>query len=845
MTQIDNIEEQDRSKVVYGDNDKYYQKSPKELLEIFKQSIEKGYSSETAKELLDKKGFNELQEEEKETILEKIIEQFQDTLVRILLFAAFISFVIALTEKSEGISAYIEPFVILLILIANGAIGIIQDINADNALDALKKMQKCDCIVKRDGEYKKIESKYLVPGDIVRLTEGESVPADIQLLEINSITFQIDQSTLTGETEPKYKDTDPIKKDKIVIAEAHNTCFSTSGVTTGSAIGIVLYTGMDTKVGNMQDMIKEAKEKEEKTPLKIKIEEFGDYLTYIIGVICIVVWVINYKNFFDESHGTWFNGCIYYFKISVALAVAAIPEGLPAVITTCLALGTSRLSKHKAIVKKLPSIETLGCTSVICSDKTGTLTTNKMTVTKILVANSNNSFSTNDIYNIKGLSFNPSGEIENFNNNISSVLRQQNECAALNNNSKLYHDDTSDMYSIIGTPTEGALRVLVEKLSKYDSSFKGEQFNKKSPQPYNNYIYNNYEVVYTLEFDRKRKARSVIAIHKETKKAVLFIKGAVEYLIKSAKSIETVNGEVELSSNKKQELTNLITDNFMKKSLRTLALCVKTDLSLLDGIDIRNTKELNNFFKDENKIKEIENNSKLISVVGMLDPPRSEVHSAIGVCHKAGIRVLMITGDERETAKSIGVSIGLIDEESAEESTFYAADFFNNHSVTEQLDILKNRPKLIFSRSEPEHKMILIERLQKLNFIVAMTGDGTNDAAALAKSNIGIAMGIAGTEVTKSAADMVLADDNFATIVKAIEEGRSIYMNMKAFIRYLISSNIGEVVSIFISSMFGLPEAFTSIQLLWVNLVTDGPPATALSFNPTETDIMTKPPRGK
>lgn len=845
MSQTEDLQNQDRSKVVYKSDDKYYQKTPKELLNLFSQSISTGYSSNKAKELLDKKGFNELDEEEKESIMQKIIEQFEDTLVRILLFAAFISFIIALTEKSSGIAAYIEPFVILLILIANAAIGIVQDINADNALEALKKMQKCDCVVKRDGEYKKIESKHLVPGDIVRLTEGESVPADIQLLEINSITFQVDQSTLTGETEPKYKDTDPINKDQIVIAEAHNTCFSTTGITTGVAIGIVVYTGMDTKVGNMQDMIKQAKENEEKTPLKIKIEEFGDYLTYIIGIICVIVWVINYKNFFDESHGTWINGCIYYFKISVALAVAAIPEGLPAVITTCLALGTSRLSKHKAIVKKLPSIETLGCTSVICSDKTGTLTTNKMTVTKIFIADSNKNFSKNNIYNVNGLSFEPKGDIDNYDNKILSTLIEHNKSACINNNSKLYIDNTNNMHSIIGTPTEGALRVLVEKLSKYDPNYKGNYANDKNAQPYNNYIFDKFEIVYTLEFDRKRKARSIIAIDKETNKPVLFIKGAVEYLIKSVKSIQTTEGEKDLSDSNKQELTNIIKDNFMKNSLRTLALSIKTDLSFLKDIDIRNTKEMNNFFKDQNNIKILESNSKLISIVGMLDPPRPEVSSAIKVCHKAGIRVLMITGDERETAKSIGLNIGLIDEESAEECTFYASDFFKNYSEVEQLEILKKTPKIIFSRSEPKHKMLLIERLQKLKFIVAMTGDGTNDAAALAKSNIGIAMGIAGTEVTKSAAHMVLADDNFATIVKAVEEGRSIYMNMKAFIRYLISSNIGEVVSIFISSIFGLPEAFTSIQLLWVNLVTDGPPATALSFNPTETNIMTKPPRGK
>lgn len=830
---------------LYDRKEKYYMKTPKEILQVFNQSIETGYSKAKAEELSKTHGLNELDEEEKETIFEKIVEQFQDTLVRILLGAAVISFIIALTDKSEGFSAYVEPFVILLILIANAAIGIIQDLNADSAIEALKKMQECNSIVKRDGEFTIIDSKYLVPGDIVRLTEGEKVPADIQLLEINSINFQVDQSALTGETNPVYKDIEPIKQEKIEIAKMDNTAFSSSGVVLGSAIGIVISIGMNTEIGKIQDMITENKENEAKTPLKQKIEEFGDILTYLIGIICIVVWVINYKNFFDESHGTWINGCIYYFKISVALAVAAIPEGLPAVITTCLALGSTRLSRHKAIVKKLYSIETLGCTSVICSDKTGTLTTNNMTVTKVLALESS-TFSNNDVYTIKGSSFNPDGEIENFNSKIKNIITEQAACITLNNLSKLIYDDKGNKYTIIGTPTEGALRVLAEKLSQYDDSFKGNKASTKECNPYEKFISSNYEIVYTLDFDRKRKAKSVFAIDKKTNKPIVFIKGAVEYMIKKSKTILTANGEVNLNDTNKALLNEILMENFTTKSLRTLAICSKTDLSMLNGVDIRDQKAMNAFFSDYDKILELESEAKIISIVGMLDPPRPEVKAAIETCHKAGIRVLMITGDERETAKSIGLSIGLIDKEDAEESTFVALDFFKDErSVAERKEILKNRPKLIFSRSEPQHKQDLVDYLKELNLIVAMTGDGTNDAPALSKANIGIAMGIAGTEVTKSAAHMVLADDNFATIVKAVEEGRSIYMNMKAFIRYLISSNIGEVVSIFISSIFGLPEAFTSIQLLWVNLVTDGPPATALSFNPTEKDIMTKPPRGR
>lgn len=563
-------ENENHNKIILKKKEMFHKMHPADILKHFNQT-EKGYTQERAEELQKAHGLNELEEEEKESIFEKIIEQFQDNLVRILLFAACISFVIALTDGSEGISAYIEPLVILLILIANAAIGIIQDINADNAIDALKKDQQCNCLVFRNGELTKIDSKYLVPGDIVQLVEGEKVPADVQLIDIRSITFQVDQSTMTGETEPKYKDLDPVLKDEVEISQLHNTAFSSTGVTTGVAIGIVIYTGMNTQIGNVQKMVKEGKESEESSPLKKKIEEFGDYLTYIIGVICLVVWVINYKNFFDEVHGNWISGCIYYFKISVALAVAAIPEGLPAVITTCLALGTTRLSKHKAIIKKLHSIETLGCTSVICSDKTGTLTTNNMTITKCLIL-TEKAFTNKSIFNITGSSFNPQGEISNYTESIASQLKLHNECASINNLSKLTLDDKTNKYSVIGTPTEGALRVLVEKLSQYDKSYTAINHHIEA---YNKFLLDNYEIVYTLEFDRKRKSKSVIAIDKRTNKPILFIKGAVEYLIKKSKSIQTSIGELALNDQNKAQLSELITENFMKQSLRTLALSFK------------------------------------------------------------------------------------------------------------------------------------------------------------------------------------------------------------------------------------------------------------------------------
>lgn len=824
------------AKLLVSNTDKYWMKTPKEMYSIFNQS-DKGYSSSKAKELLEKHGLNELKEPEKESIWEKITEQFEDKLVRILLVAAVISFIIALTEKEEGISAYIEPIVILIILIVNAAISVIQDIKADNALEALKKLQQCETRVFRDGKLEIINAKYLVPGDLVELVEGEKVPADVRLLDIKTATFQIDQSTLTGEPEPIFKDAEPINQDTVELAVTSNHAFSSTGVAAGVAIGIVVYTGMNSEIGKIQEMCDEAEDEE--SSLQLKLKEFGDTLANIIFVICIVVWVVNYKNFFDEIHGTWFNGCIYYFKISVALAVAAIPEGLPAVITTCLALGSARLYKQNAIIKKLHSIETLGCTSVICSDKTGTLTTNNMTITKFLMFQEN-TVKNSQIFEVEGESYKPFGKVINYSDDFSEILKKQNHIACINNMSRLKKEN--DKYSIIGTPTEGALRVLVEKLAVHDDEFKSYKSKESTYQPYNDFIYQNYEIIYTLEFDRKRKAKSILALDKKTNKLVLFIKGAVEYMINNSKNILTTNNVKPLNDELKKEFAGYISENFMKKSLRTLALCYKTDLKELESMNYRDVKVLNEYFKDNDKILNTEKDCTLVSVVGMLDPPRPEVKDAILSCHLAGIRVYMITGDEKETARSIGCSIGIIDRENSNSCCFMTSEFFQK-SQQERLKILKESPKLVFARSEPAHKKMLVEELKSLNFIVAMTGDGVNDSPALRNSHIGIAMGIAGAEVTKEASHMVLADDNFATIVKAVEEGRSIYMNMKAFIRYMISSNIGEVVSIFISSIFGLPEAFTSIQLLWVNLVTDGPPATALSFNPTEKNIMKKPPR--
>jgi len=794
---------------------KFWQLSTEKLLSHFNQTLN-GYSSKQIDNLLEEHGKNELPEEEGESILEKIYEQFQDTLVRILLAAAVISFFLALTsDGNEGISAYIEPLVILLILIANATIGVWQDINADKAIEALKKLQASHCNVKRDGKISEIDSSDLVPGDIIVLNEGEKVPADARILEIITSNFEIDESNLTGEPLPVFKHSDVIIEKELNIKDQKNIAFSSTGVTIGHANAIVIHTGKNTQLGKIGKDVQESKENEDKSPLKLKLEEFGDYLTYIIGVICLVVWIINYKNFFDEIHGTFFNGMIYYFKISVALAVAAIPEGLPAVITTCLALGSRRMSANNAIVRKLDAIETLGCTSVICSDKTGTLTTNNMTVKNFMtIADETGK---QQEYKVEGVSFNPNGIInpleENAVNKLGN-LKALTLVGSLCNNSNIKYDENSQNYFVAGSPTEGAIKVLVEKFRASDNNLKDKQ-NKNDPQVYNNFINQKYEILHVLEFDRVRKSMSVIALDKQSNKPILLTKGALDFIIPKANKVILNNGkESPLTEDLKQNIL-MTNKSYMGKSYRTLGFFIRNDLSeVLNKADLSDKKFFKNLFKDTAKFAEFEKDLIFVGIVGMMDPPRPEVKLAIETCSSAQIRVIMITGDDKNTAEAIGKEISLVNGH-LENCSFTTNEFFK-FPVEKQKELLSQNKNFIFSRSEPNHKKQLVSLLKGLGNIVAMTGDGVNDAPALAESNIGISMGISGTEVAKSASKIILADDNFASIVRAVEEGRGIYMNMKAFIRYLISSNIGEVVAIFITSFFGMPEAFTSIQLLWV-----------------------------
>ncbi len=533
-------------------------------------------------------------------------------------------------------------------------------------------------------------------------------------------------------------------------------------------------------------------------------------------------------------------GAIYYFKIAVALAVAAIPEGLPAVITTCLALGTRRMAKKHAIVRSLPSVETLGCTSVICSDKTGTLTTNMMSVCKMFVFRDKSEV---DEFEIAGSTYEPNGDIFKDGRKIRGCDYQGLEEVALIstlcNDSSIDYNDYKKAYERIGEPTEAALIVLAEKINPYDANKKGNEH--ELAHVVRSEIESKWRKEITLEFSRDRKSMSAYcspAVGSGRTRSSsaggspkLFVKGAPEGILERC-NFYRVNGE-------RVPITNTIRQKIMEKAIaygtgRDTLRC----LALATADEPLPAKNMN--LEDPGNFVKYENNLTFVGVVGMLDPPRLEVAPCIAKCHEAGIRVIMITGDNKDTAEAICRRIGIFGQDESADGLAFSGREFDELSSAKQRDAVANAR--MFARVEPFHKSKVVEYLQSMKEITAMTGDGVNDAPALKKAEIGIAMG-SGTAVAKSASEMVLADDNFATIVAAVEEGRAIYNNMKQFIRYLISSNIGEVVSIFLTAALGLPEALIPVQLLWVNLVTDGPPATALGFNPPDLDIMSRPPR--
>jgi Ca2+ transporting ATPase len=775
--------------------------------------------------------YTAIPEEPPTPLWELILEQFQDQLVLILLGSAAISFVLALFEQEDGWSAFVDPVVILTILILNAVVGVSQESSAEKAIAALQEYSANEASVIRNGGYvSRVKAEDLVPGDIISVSVGDRIPADCRLISIQSNSFRVDQAILTGESESVGKDCQAVIKDeKAVLQDQVNMLFSGTTVVTGRAKAVVVLTGANTAIGDIHESI--TAQISEPTPLKQKLNDFGDRLAKVITVICILVWLINIPHFSDPSHGNFTKGAIYYLKIAVSLGVAAIPEGLAVVITTCLALGTRKMATKNAVVRSLPSVETLGSCSVICSDKTGTLTTNQMSVNKMVYFNEDGT----DLeeLDVEGTSFEPRGDITYKGQTLhdlaqkSATILQMTEVAALCNDARIAYDSRMGTFSNVGEPTEGALRVLVEKI--------GPCAPKDSdPEDRVHYASTHYEKMYkrlaTYEFSRDRKSMSVLV--QNGKEPKLLVKGAPESIIE--RCTHTLLGSRGKKVPLNRKLAGLLQKEVVDYGNRGLRVIALASLDNVAGNPLLETA------KTTAEYAKLEQNLTLLGLVGMLDPPRPEVPGSILKCQEAGIRVIVITGDNQNTAESICRQIGVFGPYEDLTGKSFTGREFDNLSPSEQLEAAKKAS--LFSRVEPSHKSKLVDLLQSLGEVVAMTGDGVNDAPALKKADIGVAMG-SGTDVSKLAADMVLADNNFATIEVAIEEGRSIYSNTQQFIRYLISSNIGEVVSIFLTAALGMPEALIPVQLLWVNLVTDGLPATALSFNPPDHDIMRRHPR--
>ncbi|KAM3736360.1 hypothetical protein ACB098_10G157200 [Castanea mollissima] len=808
-----------------------YARSVTEVLDFFRVDPRKGLSDDQVVRHARVFGKNVLPEEKRTPFWKLVLKQFDDLLVKILIAAAIVSFILALINGETGLTAFLEPSVILMILAANAAVGVITETNAEKALEELRAYQADVATVLRNGCFSILPAMELVPGDIVEVSVGCKVPADMRMIEMLSNQLRVDQAILTGESCSVEKELESTRATNAVYQDKTNTLFSGTVVVAGRARAVVVGVGSNTAMGSIRDSMLQTED--EATPLKKKLDEFGTFLAKVIAGICVLVWIVNIGHFRDPAHGGFLRGAIHYFKIAVALAVAAIPEGLPAVVTTCLALGTKRMARLNAIVRSLPSVETLGCTTVICSDKTGTLTTNMMSVSKVCVVHSVGHGSVISEYSVSGTTYAPEGVIFD---STGMLLEFPSElpcllhiaiCSALCNESVLQYNPDKGNYEKIGESTEVALRVLAEKvgLPGYDSmpSALNMLSSHERASYCNHYWESQFKKISVLDFSRDRKMMSVLCSRKQ--KQIMFSKGAPESIISRCTNIlcNSDGSTVPLTADIRAELESRFHSFAGKETLRCLALALKSMPMGQHTLSFDDEKDLT-----------------FIGLVGMQDPPREEVRNAMLSCMTAGIRVIVVTGDNKSTAESLCHKIGAFD---------HLVDF-SGHSLTatefEELPALQRTLALqrmaLFTRVEPSHKRMLVEALQHQNEVVAMTGDGVNDAPALKKADIGIAMG-SGTAVAKSAADMVLADDNFATIVAAVAEGRAIYNNTKQFIRYMISSNIGEVVCIFVAAVLGIPDTLAPVQLLWVNLVTDGLPATAIGFNKQDSDVMKAKPR--
>ena len=730
----------------------WYKKSKNEILQELDVDEKNGLSSTEALRRLEKYGKNKLETKKKKTLFKQFLSQLKDVMIYILIIAAMIS--AFLGEISDAL-------IILLVIIINAVIGVIQESKAEKALDALKELSTPKALVKRDGSLKEILSEDIVPGDIVIIDAGRYIPGDLRL--IDTANLKIEESAFTGESVPSEKDASFLPDKEIPIGDQNNMAFMSTLATYGRGVGVVVGTGMNTEIGKIAKMIEQ--EENDETPLQKKLSELGKILGFLAVGICILIFIISFFQGRD---------LLEMFLTSISLAVAAIPEGLPAIVAIVLALGVQRMVKKNAIIRKLPAVETLGSVSIICSDKTGTLTQNKMTVTTVY---------TNDSY-IKESEF-------NLNDNESKLLV---DCMVLCN------DATYSEKSQTGDPTEIAL---------LESPFKLNILKEK--------LEKEFKRIDEIPFDSDRKLMTTVNLV-DDKKARVFTKGALDSILSICNKI-SVNGKL-LDFTKEYKAKVLENSNIMSdKALRVLAFAYK-DIS-----------------KENIVLDSLEKDLVFIGMVGMIDPPRLEVKDSIKLCKSAGITPVMITGDHKNTAFAIANELGIA-EDISQAITGHEIDKFKEEEFNEK--IINYR---VFARVSPEHKVKIVKAFKSHGNIVSMTGDGVNDAPSLKAADIGVAMGITGTDVSKGASDMILTDDNFSTIVSAVEEGRKIYLNIKKSIVFLLSCNLGEILTLFTAILLNWNSPLQPIHILWVNLITDSFPALALGVDKTKEDVMNNPPR--
>lgn len=731
-----------------------YEESRNEILKRLDTDRTVGLSSAEALSRKSKYGENKLREKKKKTTMQRFFDQFKDAMILILIAAAIISFAVICVEKNWG--ELFEPALILLIVILNAVMGVYQEGKAEKALDALKNMSAPHARVIRDGEEKIIDASALVPGDIIRLEAGDFVPADARLL--HSVSLKSEESALTGESVPSEKDAEAEIAENAAIGDRHNMVFSGCSITYGTATAVVTATGMDTEMGRIANLLDS--EEDTQTPLQQKLAKLGKYLGIMALAACAVIFVVGLANGIPV---------LDIFMTAVSLAVSAIPEGLPAIVTIVLSIGVQRMVKKNALIRKLPAVETLGGASVICSDKTGTLTQNRMTLVSAYA----------DGY------LDPETITNSNTENIQKLLMYGSLCC---DGSVVFHG-SEEVH--IGDPTETAIVLAAHK-----NGMPKEELNRKYPR------------LAEIPFDSDRKLMTTV--NRIDGKNIVIVKGAFDMMMPLCTS-----GDLKTAK--------AITESMSEKALRVLAVAYKE----IDTVPENPTTD------------ELENGLTFMGLVGMIDPPRPEAKDAVAVCRKAGIKPVMITGDHVVTASAIARELGIL-QEGDRAITGAELDAMTDSELDAQVENIS-----VYARVSPENKIRIVKAWQRKGQVVSMTGDGVNDAPALKAADIGCAIGITGTDVAKGASDMTLTDDNFATIVDAVREGRGIYANIKKVVGFLLGTNIGEVITVFMAMLLWHKTPLLSMQLLWINLVTDSLPAIALGMEAVEADVMDHKPKPK